>query len=44
MDMGGEDWVVMGLREHVCTPELTEDTQHLPSSQEALHSGVSLLG
>lgn len=31
MYMGGEDWVVMGLCVHVCTPELTQDIDHLLS-------------
>lgn len=29
MYMGGEDWGKMELCEHVCTPELTQDTNHV---------------
>ena len=29
--MGGEEWVVMGLCVHECTPELTQDIDYLLS-------------
>lgn len=41
MYVGGEDWVIMRLCVHVCTPELTQDTNHLLSKTVSV-CGLSL--